>query len=261
MTMNTKTIAVLGAGNIGTAMARGLMRGGADVRVYNRGEKRLKTFAEANPGAYCTTDISDALSGAFMVLICVEGHAAPDVLRTVASLIPVGNVLIGSCAAATTLAQMMEFCPGARAYFRLLPNIAATLGASANLLCSCGLTTQEEKALAGSFCHTGSTTIVEERLFPAAMALSSCGIAFALRYLRATMLAGVQAGLSASDSQQLTAAVFTGVAALLAGGEHPDALVDRVCTPGGVTIRGVNAMERGGFTSAVIEGILATLSK
>lgn len=242
-------------------MARGLLRGGASVRVYNRGVKRLQAFADANPKAQCTTDIGTALAGANMVLVCVEGHAAPDVLRSVATTIPVGDVLIGSCAAATTLAQMQEYCAGARAYFRLLPNIAATLGASANLLCSTGLEADAEKQLAESFCHTGSTTIVEERLFPAAMALSSCGIAFALRYLRATMLAGVQAGLTAADSQRLTAAVFNGVTALLETGDHPDALVDRVCTPGGVTIRGVNAMERGGFTAAVIDGILATLSK
>lgn len=259
--MNTKTIAVLGAGNIGTAMARSLLRGGVHVRVYNRSVKRLQAFADANPGAECTTDINAAVAGAGMVLVCVEGHAAPDVLRTVASVTPVGDILIGSCAAATTLAQMQEYCPGAKAWFRLLPNIAATLGASANLLCSAGLTTDEEKALAETFRHTGSTTVVEEHLFPAAMALSSCGIAFALRYLRATMLAGVQAGLTADDSKQLTAAVFNGVTALLGEGEHPDALVDRVCTPGGVTIRGVNAMERGGLTAAVIDGILATLSK
>lgn len=243
-------------------MARGLMAGGINVRMYNRGEKRLHAFAANNPAAYCTTDIRDALTGADMVLVCVEGHAAPDVLRTVAAAGLPADVLIGSCAAATTLAEMQEYCPGAKAYFRLLPNIAATLGASANLLCSTGLTTDEEKNLADSFCHTGSTTIVEERLFPAAMALSSCGIAFALRYLRATMLAGVQAGLTATDSQQLTAAVFNGVTALLSAGDAlPDALVDRVCTPGGVTIRGVNAMEKSGFTAAVIDGILATLSK
>ena len=99
---------------------------------------------------------------------------------------------------------------------------------------------------------TGTTLIVEERLFPAAMALSSCGIAYAMRYVRATMSAGVQLGLSPAVAEAITAGVLDGTAALLASGKHPEELIDTVTTPGGL-----NAMEAAGFTPSVIAGLTA----
>ena len=92
------------------------------------------------------------------------------------------------------------------------------------------------------------------------MALSSCGIAYALRYVRANMLAGVQMGLSPEAARELASAVLAGTSKLLeVDSAHPEALIDRVTTPGGVTIRGLNAMEDGGFSAAIVSGLLATL--
>lgn len=94
------------------------------------------------------------------------------------------------------------------------------------------------------------------------MALSSCGVAYALRYVRANMLAGVQMGLAPDTAKELASAVLAGTSALLeADNAHPEELIDRVTTPGGVTIRGLNAMEDGGFSASVVSGLLATLKK
>lgn len=172
--------------------------------------------------------------------------------------------VVGSCAAAISMADLSAALCGpegeAVAVFRLLPNIAATVGCSANLLCGSGLSDEELTGIKELFSCTGATVEVPERLFPAAMALSSCGVAYALRYVRSNMLAGVQMGLSPEASRELASAVLAGTSKLLeADSAHPEALIDRVTTPGGVTIRGLNAMEDGGFSASIVSGLLATM--
>lgn len=262
---NPLKISIIGAGNIGTAMARGLAAAGYAVTIYNRSAGRLDRFACS--GMTCTTDIVEAACHASIVLICVEGQAVPAVTRALAPHIDAAATMIGSCAAALNVNELQQLLANADGtcprVFRLLPNIAATVGLSTNLLCgSADIDGDELRRLASLFDCTGTTEIVPEQLFGAAMALSSCGVAYVLRYVRATMLAGVQMGLSAETSCHLTTGVLKGVAALLASeGAHPEELIDRVTTPGGITIRGLNAMEKAGFSASIVEGLTATTRK
>lgn len=262
---NKVKICVVGAGNIGSAMALGLVRSGVHVSVYNRSEGRLKAFAGI-AGLACSTSLSEALSGCDIALICVEGDAVLPIARNMATLPGRKPALVGSCAAAISLAEISEALTGDEGerpgVFRLLPNIAATVGRSANLLCGSGVGADCLEGLKKLFSCTGTTVEVPERLFPAAMALSSCGIAYALRYVRANMLAGVQMGLSPQTARELATAVLAGTSKLLeVDSAHPEELIDRVTTPGGITIRGLNAMEEGGFSAAVVSGLNSTVKK
>lgn len=256
---STYTVAVLGAGNIGSAMARGLASSGHSVHLYNRGEARLESFGDMK-GVRRTTSLEEALAGAHMALICVEGHAVLPLIGAMGRFIDPEKQMVGSCAAAFGTAELADALRPFAAepkVFRLLPNIAATTGKSTNLLCARNISDADTEALRAMFDCTGSTLVVEERLFPAAMALSSCGIAYALRYVRATMSAGVQMGLTPDVARAITAGVFEGTASLLESGKHPEELIDAVTTPGGLTIRGLNAMEAAGFTPAVVAGLTA----
>lgn len=254
-------IAVVGAGNIGSAMARGLGRAGARVNLYNRGRARLEAFGEAPGVQLLTTDMAKALDDAAVVVICVEGDAVEPVIRQMGKIIAKTRPVVVSCAAAPTLEQL---CGWIRPFdskprvMRLLPNIAATVGKSVNLVCSSGLSEIEEQTVCGLFSATGKSYVVPEHLFGAAMAISSCGIANVLRYVRAAMVGGVELGLNPALAKDLAAGSLAGTAELLdATAAHPEALVDTVTTPGGLTIRGINAMEANGFTAAVIAGIKA----
>lgn len=254
-------VAVIGAGNIGGAMARGLARAGATVHLYNRSAGRLDAFAGVAGVEIRTTDIGEALRGASMVVVCVEGHALAAVMRQVASRYSGPRPVIVSCAAAGTLeelgAMLQPFITDA-AIVRVLPNIAAAYGASTNLVCARGMAEDELDRLCRLFDSVGPCFRVDERLFPAAMAISSCGIANVLRYVRAATEAGVELGLSPDLACRLASGSLAGTAAMLdATGAHPEALVDKVTTPGGLTIRGINAMEAGGFSAAVIAGVKA----
>lgn len=254
-------IAVVGAGNIGSAVARGLGRAGARVRLYNRGRARLEAFGEAPGVEVLTTDLAKALDGAAVVVICVEGDAVEPVIRSMGKIIGRSHPVVVSCAAAPTLAQLSAWLhpyDSKPRVVRLLPNIGATVGQSVNLVCSSGIDEVEEQTICHLFEATGKSYVLPESLFGAAMAISSCGIANVLRYVRAAMEAGVELGLSPAVAKELAAGSLAGTAALIeATGAHPEVLVDTVTTPGGLTIRGLNAMEAEGFTPAVIAGIKA----
>lgn len=253
---DNRPVLVVGAGNIGSAMARGIAAG-SPVVLFNRSEGRLKAFAGVQ-NIDCTTDLAAALARhPWLALICVETDGVLPLVEALAPEAAASGMIIGSCAAVPTLEQMAAHAAAApeAALVRVLPNIAATCGESVNLLAHKGLKDTALERLHAALSRTGSTFDVPERLFGPAMALSSCGIAFALRYVRAQTEAAVALGMAPATAARIAGATLAGTAALIASGEHPEVLVDRVTTPGGLTIRGLNAMETAGFTSAVMAGI------
>lgn len=112
------------------------------------------------------------------------------------------------------------------------------------------------------FSDLGEVMEIEERLLPGATALASCGLAYAMRYVRAACEGGVELGFKASQAQEIIAQTLKGAVALLKEpGAHPESEIDKVTTPGGITIKGLNTMEKFGFSTAVIEGLKASCLK
>jgi pyrroline-5-carboxylate reductase len=110
----------------------------------------------------------------------------------------------------------------------------------------------------GIFNEMGNTLITDEKHLAAGTTLASCGIAYAMRYIRAASEGGVELGFKADDAKKIVMQTMKGAVELLeASGMHPEAAIDLVATPGGVTIKGLNEMEHAGFTSAVIRGLKA----
>lgn len=256
--------AVLGAGNIGTAVTHALLGGDCEVVLWNRGKKRLDSFGEFDRLAK-TTDLRNAVNGADVVFVCVESPAVLEVIDSAGDALS-GTMALVSCAASvglSALADTVNRYSAQTGVARILPNIAATVGHSVNLFCSVGLNSGKETQVLELCKSLGPVYKLNEADFAAGMALSSCGIAYVARYIRAFMSAGVQMGLSASVSKELAMMAMEGTVALLdaSAGEHPEVLVDKVCTPGGVTVAGLNKMEECGFSAAVIQGLLAAARK
>ncbi|MDR0509899.1 MAG: pyrroline-5-carboxylate reductase, partial [Rikenellaceae bacterium] len=142
--------------------------------------------------------------------------------------------------------------------FRVIPNTAIALGQSATFICHRGASATHTAAVEGLFGKMGLVFPVEEAQMTAVTALSSCGIAYALRYLDAAARGGVEMGLDSSQSLEIVIQTMRGALKLLeVNRSQPQAEIDRVTTPGGITIKGLEAMERSGFSPAVIEGIKA----
>ena len=148
-----------------------------------------------------------------------------------------------------------EQCPP---LFLIIPNIAIAELSSMTFIVPVGTTEAQTKTVVSIFDEMGDTLITDEQHLAAGTTLASCGIAYAMRYIRAASEGGVELGFKADDAKKIVMQTMKGAVDLLqASGMHPEQAIDLVTTPGGVTIKGLNEMEHAGFTSAVIRGLKA----
>jgi pyrroline-5-carboxylate reductase len=146
--------------------------------------------------------------------------------------------------------------------FRAMPNTAIALQESMTLISTNVKDENHRQSVVDLFNKMGKTAIIPDELMAAATVLAACGIAFALRYIRAAMQGGVEIGFGAELSQFITAQTVMGAARLvMESGNHPEKEIDKVTTPRGITITGLNEMENKGFSASLIRGLLASYKK
>ena len=253
-------IAIIGAGAMGGAIADGILNGNvvpvSDLYVSNRSAGKLERFASR--GAKVTTDNREAVSQADWVVLAVKPWLAEAVLCDMRDLLS-GKVLI-SVAAGVTSEQLTQWSGGQCSLFMAIPNIAIAHLASMTFVTPAKADDEVVGRVVRFFDEMGKTCVCDEQQLSAGMALASCGIAYAFRYIRAASEGGVELGFKADQSQEIVMQTVRGAVSLLeATGLHPEQAIDQVTTPGGFTIRGLNAMEQAGFTSSVIQGLRASV--
>lgn len=255
-------ISVIGAGAMGGALAEGLLKGeffnNPDITVADPSQTALDRFAGS--GASITTDNRIAAGAADVVAVVVKPWLVESVLKDIRQeLNPDKQVLI-VIAAGIPSGRIQEWVGSDMPLFLVIPNIAIAEMASMTFIVPVKATASETKLVKEIFDGMGSSLITEERLLAAGTTLASCGIAYALRYVRAAAEGGVELGFKAGDATRIVLQTVKGAVDLLqANGMHPETAIDLVTTPGGVTIKGLNEMEHAGFTSAVVRGLKAAL--
>ena len=247
-------IAILGAGNMGGAVALGLHR-------FAPSQKLLVTTAHATTlekyaalGIETSLDNAKAAEWANVIIIGVKPWLVQGLLGEIKPHL--GGKLLLSLAAGIPSSQMADWLSGVApsAAYTVIPNLAAEVGESMTF--ASAILGQADDTVKALFDKVGRTLIVDERRLNAGMMVASCGTAFALRYTRAAMEGGVQLGLYPAEAREAVYQTMKGAVDLAsAHGTHPEAEIDRVTTPGGITIRGLNAMEEAGFTAAVVAGL------
>ena len=255
-------IAMIGAGAMGGATVEGLVKTGLykneDITVSDPSEAVLDKFVKL--GVSVTTDNGAAAAGADVVMVCVKPWLVERVLNGIKSeLKPKSQMLVVIAAGVkseSVQAWLGEQCPP---LFLCIPNIAIAQLASMTFLVPCGAVAQQQtEQVKDIFDAMGETLITDEQHLASGTTLASCGIAYAMRYIRAAAEGGVELGFKADDAKRIVMQTMKGAVELLeATGLHPEAAIDLVTTPGGVTIKGLNEMEHAGFTSAVIRGLKA----
>lgn len=258
-------IAIIGAGAMGGAFANGLLSCGKvaakDVFVANPHEEKLEPFARK--GANTTTDNRAAASTADAVVIAVKPWLAEEVVREVATVFNPERQILLNFAASVTIADVQKWlsCPDALVY-QVMPNIAIAERESMTFIAPSRASAPQTAAVVELFDALGKTMLTDEAHLYVGTALAGCGIAFAMRYIRAASEGGVELGYKAEVSKEVVLQTLKGAVALLeATGEHPEEAIDKVTTPGGLTIKGLNEMEHAGFSSAVIRGLKACVNK
>jgi len=241
---------------MGGAVALGLHRLAKDVSLTVTTAHAATLEKYTALGIAATLDNVAASEEADVVILGVKPWLVQSVLEQINPSLS-GKVLL-SLAAGIPSAQMTEWLSGTgvMAAYTVIPNLAAEIGESMTF--ASAILGKADELVTSLFDQLGKTLIVDERRLQAGMMVASCGTAFALRYARAAMEGGVQLGLYPHEALEAVYQTMKGAVDLAATrGAHPEAEIDRVTTPGGITIRGLNAMEDAGFTAAVIAGLKA----
>ncbi len=255
-------IAIIGAGNMGGATARGLAQSqhvnAKDISISNPSKGKLDAIKAEFPEINITQDNMECVKDADMVILAVKPWKVEEVACEIATHLKNGNVIVGSMAAGTST-EKIETIFGQHPIYTIIPNTAIAVRQSMTFIARKNTTPEMDNEILTIFKELGEAMIIEERLMGAGMALASCGIAYAMRYVRAATEGGVELGMYAKDAQHIVEQTLLGAVELLrANNSHPEAEIDRVTTPGGITIRGLNAMEENGFTNSVIKGLKAS---
>ena len=263
-------IAIIGAGNMGGAIARGLARGGkvcvSDIYVSNPSRGKLDALKGEFSGMNVTLSNCEAASRADLVIVAVKPWKVQQVLHEIKPAMDYSRQAVASVVGGLDFAQLSQWLDKGDGIlpptYIIIPNTAIAVMSSMTFIAAQRTNPQMDAEIGGIFSGMGEVMFVEEGSIPAGTALASCGIAYAMRYIRAAMEGGVELGLRPAEAQRVVMQTLRGAVDLLAeGGAHPEAEIDRVTTPGGLTIKGLNAMEAAGFTNSVIEGLRASVKK
>ena len=258
------TIAILGGGNLGKAIALGLAstnRYAPDqIVVTKRRTQGLESLTDA--GIRVMSDSQEAIERAHLVLLCVQPKQLEALLNTIKEqLDPQRHVLV-STITGLSIDRIEEQVGGGFPVVRAMPNTAIAIRESMTMLAAKNTRENVLAEVKEVFDVMGRTLIIEEELMAAATVLGASGIAFCLRYIRAAAQGGIQMGFHAEDAQAIAVQTCRGAASLiLEEGKHPEREIDKVTTPQGCTIAGLNEMEHHGMSSAVIRGIMASFDK
>lgn len=256
-------VGIIGAGNMGGAIARGLAASNSvrscDITVCCPVQRELDAIKACDDEVNVSLNNEAAVNGTDVVIVVVKPWLLDAVLTPLLPIIDYSRQIIVTVVAGANTEHLAELASPYSAtpvVMCAMPNTAASVHESMTFLCARNASQEQIDAVKGIFDNLGATMVIEERLMGAGMALASCGIAYAMRYVRAAMEGGVEMGMYPNDAKNIVLQTLKGAVALLEStGNHPEVEIDKVTTPGGVTIKGLNTMEANGFTHAVIEGL------
>lgn len=263
-------IAIIGAGNMGGALARGLAKGSivptSDIYVSNPSTPKIEALKAEFPEINISTDNCSVAKAADIIVLAVKPWKVEDVIAELKPHLDYSRQAVASMVGGLSIAQLSAWldkgCDALPATYIIIPNTAIATMSSMTFIASTRSTTALDQELLAIFNELGKAMLIEESAMPAATSLASCGIAYALRYIRAAMEGGVELGIRADDAKHIVMQTLRGAVDVLeSNNTHPEAEIDRVTTPGGLTIKGLNAMEAAGFTHSVIEGLRASTKR
>jgi pyrroline-5-carboxylate reductase len=255
-------IAIIGAGNLGKSIAKGLIINNAITTLFltKRNLVDIQDF-EGYKNVILTSDNIEAVKQSDILIFAVQPAHFEHILESVKPYFKENHVLI-STVTGFLITKIEDQIGSDQFIIRAMPNTAIAVGKSMTCLCS---NTQGEKRIKiaeAIFNRLGHTLAIPESQMQAATVVCASGIAFWMRLIRATTQAAIQLGFDAKEAQELAMYTSEGAANLLiTNGDHPEEEIDRVTTPQGCTITGLNEMEHKGLSSSLIQGMVASFNK
>lgn len=253
-------VAIIGAGNMGGAIALGMAKGtivnAKNIVVADPSKANLYRLIQQVPEMNTTANNADAVKDADIVILAVKPWLVEIVLKDLP--LKEQQILV-SIAAGVSTEKLAGYTNNGMTIFRLIPNTAISQMASMTFVTSNNATKEQQQLILDIFNEMGLAMPIQEKDMGAATALASCGIAYALKYIHAGMQAGIEMGIYPKDAMTMVAQSMKGAAELILNNDtHPATEIDKVCTPGGITIKGINELEHNGFSSAIIKAMKAS---
>ena len=255
-------IAIIGTGNLGYSIAKGLITTNAITSLYltKRNLEDIKEF-EGYKNVYLTTDNKVAVQNSDILIFAVQPRHFEGVLKEIEPLLSDKHVLI-STITGYSISRVENVVCKDQFIIRAMPNTAIAVGKSMTCLCSNEQGKKRIKIAEAIFNRLGTSIAIPESQMQAATVVCASGIAFWMRLIRATTQAAIQLGFDAKVAQDLAMHTCEGAASLLiTTGNHPEQEIDKVTTPRGCTIEGLNEMEHKGLSSSLIQGMVSSFNK
>jgi len=260
--MKNIKLAILGGGNLGTSMAKGLIVSKQfnlqNIIITEKRESRINYLRDL--GFQVTDDNHKAVSLAKLVVLSVKPQQFLTLAEEIKAAISAQHIVISTITGITH--KEIEVILGNIPVFRIMPNTALEICESMTCISYKNTLLTHEKLVLSMFEKMGKILIIPEDMMGAATVVGACGIAFALRFMRAMSQGGIEIGFNSEMSQLITAQTVKGASRLIIEtNNHPEREIDKVTTPQGITISGLNEMEHQGFSSAVIRGLITSYNK
>jgi pyrroline-5-carboxylate reductase len=262
MEIKNLKIAIIGGGNLGRSVADGFLKSGISASKLTVSRRRVQLLEDlAAKGICIEKDNKIAVAKADIIIIAVKPYQAVEAINEIKPVLRPGQ-LVASLMTGISITQLKELLPPDVIPLRVMPNTAVALRESMTLIAAPDCSEEQNELVKELFESLGKVIFIDEELMAAATVLGACGIAFALRFIRAAIQGGVEIGFGADVAQQIVAQTVKGATELiLQTGHHPEQEIDKVTTPKGITISGLNEMEHQGFSSALIRGLLVSFNK
>jgi pyrroline-5-carboxylate reductase len=258
-----KTIAIIGGGNLGTAIAEGLLKSNfaqpGQITVTKRNTATLSSLKEQ--GINIHSDNNKAVAGNEVIILAVKPFQIKEILESIKNELTPKHTLI-SVVTGISLDEIRSIAGNEIPLFRAMPNTAIAIRESITCISSLQANDEQKQYVEDLFSKLGKIANIDEKLMNAATVLGACGTAYAMRYIRANIQGGIEIGFDAKTASLIAAQTVKGAAELLlTTNTHPEQEIDKVTTPKGCTIAGLNEMEHQGFSSSLIKGIAASYNK
>jgi pyrroline-5-carboxylate reductase len=259
-----KKIAIIGGGNLGTAIAEGLIQSGFVLPKHILITKRnVHTLHELERKGVLVSDKNEeAVRYADLVILAVKPFQVNDILLSLRNEFRVDTQVLVSVVTGVSIEHIAGYLGSGMAVVRAMPNTAIAIQESMTCIAARNVGEEHLQYVMDIFNQLGKAVRIDEKLMDAATVLGACGTAFAMRYIRANIQGGIEIGFDAATANLIAAQTVKGAAELLLKkGSHPEQEIDKVTTPKGCTIAGLNEMEHRGFSSSLIKGLVASYEK
>lgn len=255
-------IAIIGTGNLGKSIANGLIINNAITTLYltKRNLDELSEF-KGYKNVSLSSDNIEAVKNSDILILAVQPAHLENILVSIKPFLNENHVII-STITGFSISKIENIIGEDNFIIRAMPNTAIAVGKSMTCLCSNAKGENRIKVAISIFNRLGNSIVIPEGQMQAATVVCASGIAFWMRLIRATTQAAIQLGFDAKEAQELAMYTSEGAANLLiTNGNHPEEEIDKVTTPMGCTIEGLNEMEHKGLSSSLIQGMVASFKK